>query len=234
MQMVILTGGLATRLHPLTQRVPKAMIKIQGKPFLEYQIELLKRNQITDILLCVGHLAEQIKSYFRDGKDFGVNICYSEERGGLLGTGGALKNAEPLLNEEFFLMNGDSYLMLNYEEIASFFKTRNKLALMVVYKNYNKYDRSNVIVEGGMVKAYDRKRRSPQMIHIDVGLSIVKRQALALIPKGKPALLDELWVKLIAQKQLLAFETRQRFYEIGSFDGLREFEQLIKKGKANP
>jgi MurNAc alpha-1-phosphate uridylyltransferase len=227
MQVVILAGGLGTRLRPLTNRVPKSLIEIHGKPFLEYQIELLKHNEINDIVLCVGHLAEQIKDYFRDGKVFGVDIQYSEEDKELLGTAGALKKAEPLLEETFFVLDGDSYLPLDYAEVMSYFKERDKLALLVVYRNYNRYDRSNVVIDAEMVKVYSREKQVPSMIYIHAGLSIVTKEALALVPDGQPVSQDELWSKLISRNELLAFETDCRFYEVGSFSGLEEFRQLM-------
>jgi NDP-sugar pyrophosphorylase family protein len=230
MQMVILAGGLATRLRPITEKIPKSMVRISGKPFLQYQIDLLKKNQITDIVLCVGHLSEQIIDYFGDGRRFGVNIKYSQEKEELLGTAGAIKNAEPLLHEEFMIMYGDSYLMLDYRQIMSYFKQFDKLALMVVYKNFNQYDTSNVIVEDYFVKKYDKKNRTANMIYIDEGLSILRKAALNLVPGGQVVQLEEFFTQIIARKEMLAFETKQRFYEIGSFEGLKEFEEFITSG----
>ena len=226
--MVILSGGLGTRMRLLTKRVPKSMIMVRDKPFLWYQLELLKKHQIYNIVLCAGYLGNQIKEYFKDGKEMGLNIQYSEEKE-LLGTAGALKKAEPLLNEEFFVMNGDSYLMFDYAQIMSFFKKRNRLALMVVYKNFNQFETSNVITNGELVKLYDRSKRSSQMIHVDAGLYIFRRQVAADIPANFKILLDEIFAQLIEQNELLAFETSQRFYEIGSPGGLKEFGKLMEE-----
>lgn len=230
MQIAILAGGLATRLRPLTEKIPKSMTIIDGKPFLQHQIELLRRNQVTDIVLCVGYLADQIKEYFGDGRRFGVSIKYSEEREKLLRTAGALKNAENLLNDVFFIMYGDSYLLLNYAEIMAYFRKFNSLALMVVYKNFNRYDTSNIAVEGNLVKRFDKKCRTPDMIYIDEGLSVFRREVLDMIPAGQAVSLEEVFPRLIGE--LLAFETKQRFYEIGSPKGLEEFEQLVASGDA--
>jgi len=231
MQMVILAGGLATRLHPLTERVPKSLILIQGKPFLQYQIELLKRYGITDLLLCTGFLGNRIKLWFDDGQKFGVRIQYSEEKNGLLGTGGALKNAEEFLGNEFFVMYGDSYLFLDYQEVIDYFHESDTLGLMVVYKNHNKYDKSNVIVENGFVKVYDKSTTSPGMIYIDAGLSVLKKEVLAFFSLDKPFPLDDIFQYLISRKELAVFETKQRFYEIGSIGGLKDFRHLVKKGE---
>lgn len=230
MQMVILAGGLATKLRPLTEAIPKSLLRIKEKPFLEYQIELLKGHGITDIVLCIGYLGDQIKDYFGDGSRFGVKIRYSEEGETLLGTAGAVKNAEPLLSQEFLLMYGDSYLLLNYGEVMHHFQGFNKLGLMVVYKNFGRWDKSNVVIEGDLVKVYDKGAHLPDMIYIDEGLSMLRREALAIIPAGNVVSLEEFYQTLIQRGELLAFETKQRFYEIGSPQGLEEFKTLVSQG----
>ena len=230
MQMVILAGGLGTRMRPLTEGTCKSMLRVKDKPFLEYQIELMRENRVTDILLCVGHLSHQIKEYFDDGKRFGVVIRYSEESGGLLGMAGALKNAVPLLSDEFLAMNGDSYLRLDYGDVMSYFQNRNKLALAVVYKNGEPRYRNNIAIEGEMICIYDRNNKSGEMAYIDAGLWAMRKRALSLIPTSCIASQDEFFNKLIERDELLAFETRQHFYEIGSFHGLDEFSRFIERG----
>ncbi len=231
MQVVILAGGLATRLRSLVEKVPKSMIRINEKPFLEYQIELLKKSGLVDILLCAGYLGSQIKDYFGDGKKFGVSLSYSEEKQELVGTGGALKKAENLLEDEFFVMYGDSYLLLDYQEITRYFHNFNKRGLMVVYKNHNQFDKSNLVVKNGLVKLYDKKGVNPEMVYIDEGISILKKEILGSFPSNKTFALDEVFQRLIRGKELLAFQTKQRFYEIGSAEGLDDFKKLIlKKG----
>jgi len=230
MQMVILAGGLGTRMRPLTEGCPKAMIMVEDKPFLQYQIELLRENRVTEIVLCVGYLADQIKDYFGDGRRFGVDIRYSEEKGQLLGMAGALRNAEPLLCEEFLAMNGDSYLSLDYAEIMSYFKKKDKLGLMVVYRNHDRYEASNVAIKGELVTTYDRNKMFPWMTYVDAGLWALSQKALCLIPQCCAVSQEEFFHKLIERNELLAFEVSQRFYEIGSFGGLTEFSQLIEGG----
>ena len=230
MQTVILVGGLATRLRPVTERVPKSMIKICGKPFLEYQIELLKDNGVLDIVLCLGYLGFKIREYFEDGKRFGVEIKYSEDGGKLLGIAGALKKTEKYLQEQFFLLYGDSYLPYDYQEIKKYFDNLSQLAMMVVYKNENRFDRSNVVVEDGKVKVYDKKNQTKEMVYIDSGLSILRKEVLKMIPENTFFDLEKVYQKLIEKEQIGAYETKQRFFEIGSFEGLKEFENLIKGG----
>ena len=231
MQAVILAGGLGTRLKPLTEEIPKSMIQIQGKPFLEHQLNLLRQGGISDIVLCVGYLGEKIKEYFGYGKGFGVKIEYSEETEKLLGTAGALENARDLLDDTFFLTYGDAYLILDYRGVMGYFKKFNKLGLMVVLKNFDRYDKSNVVVEGDLIKVYDKQRRAPDMVYIDFGFSVLRKKALDLVPKGRVIDLGEFYHELIRRKELLAFETQQRFYEVGSQKGLEEFERLVSSGQ---
>jgi NDP-sugar pyrophosphorylase family protein len=227
MQAVILAGGLGTRLKPVTEKVPKVMLSIKGKPFLEYQLDLLKRHGISDIVLCIGYLGEKISEHFGDGEKFGVKIKYSEETGGLLGTAGAIKKAHDLLDDVFFITYGDAYLILDYQDVMKYFKNFKKLGLMVVYKNFDRYDKSNVVVESDLVKFYSKKKRAPNMVYIDFGVSILRKKALDLIPEGNVVDLEELFQELIRREELLAYETKQRFYEIGTPEGLMEFEKLI-------
>lgn len=230
MQMVILAGGLATRLRPLTSDIPKSMIKIAGRPFLEYQLELLKEFEIKDILLCLGYKGESIKDYFGDGGKFGIKLSYSFDGEKLLGTAGALKKAFKLLEENFFLMYGDSYLPYDYQNIEKFFKSSDKLSLMTVYKNQNRFDKSNVIIQDGIIRVYDKTMGSEKLEHIDAGLSILKKEVLNLVPSDEPYDLQELYKILVSQEEISAYEVKQRFYQIGSIEGLEEFKELIERG----
>ena len=229
MQVAILAGGLATRLGDLARNRPKSMVKVCGKPFLEYQLELLRRGGIKNIILCIGHIGEQIERQFGNGRKYGVNIKYSfEDR--LLGTAGALKKAEQLLDNIFFTMYGDSYLFLDFPAAMRYFKSQNKLALMTVYKNYDRYDRSNTVIEGNLVKKFSKKEKTEAMVYIEYGANIFKKEALEIIPEDQFYSLDNLFPTLIDKEELLAFEVRERFYEIGSLQGLKEFEDFIRKG----
>ena len=227
MQAAILAGGLATRLGNLTKGQSKSMVRILGKPFLEYQLELLRKGGIKDIILCIGHMGEQIERHFRNGREYGVNIKYSLEDK-LLGTAGALKKAEPLLNNTFFTMYGDSYLFLDFPAAMRYFNSQSKLALMTVYKNYDRYDRSNTVVEGNLVKKFSKKERTEDMVYIEYGANIFKKEALKMIPENQFYSLDDLFPRLIEMEELLAFGVRERFYEVGSPQGLREFEEYMK------
>ena len=232
MQIVIIAGGLATRLYPITQKIPKSMIEIGGRPFLEWQIKLLKKNKIKDIVLCVGNMSDQIKEYFKDGKEFGVNLRYSQEKPDqLLGTGGALKNAETMLEDIFMVTWGDSYLDLDYQKAQEFFLKKNKLGMMSVWRNRNEIEPSNVEIQKDLVKSYSKKRKTKKMEYIDYGLMIFKKEALKYLPKNKKSDFSILNQALIKRKQLLAYDTGKRYYQIGNFQGLQEFEELVNKKK---
>jgi len=227
MQVAILAGGLATRLRPLTEKIPKSMVMIGGRPFLEYQLHFLRKNGVTSVVLCVGYLAEQIENHFGDGRKFGVSISYSYEGDELLGTAGALKNAERLLDDPFFAMYGDSYLFLDFADAMRYFRSRNKLALMTVYKNHDQFERSNTVVEGGLIKKFSKKEKTEGMVYIEYGANIFRKDVLQMIPQGQPYSLDELFPELIRREELLAYEVRDRFYQIGSPQGLEEFEKYV-------
>lgn len=228
MQILILCGGLATRLGDIARDTPKSMIKIEGKPFLEYQIENLKKNSIEDIVLCVGHLYESIKDYFGDGKDFGVNIKYSYDGKKPLGPIGAVKNAKKFLENVFFIMYGDSYLRFNFKDAYDYFSNENKLGLMVVYKNNDKYDKSNIAVNGNQVIAYMNEKNSNNLNYIDYGSSILRKETLELIPNDSYFSTGELFSELINRNELLAYEVKKRFYHIGNPVALKEFKEFIR------
>jgi len=228
MQIVILCGGLATRLRPLSEKIAKSMIEIEGKPFLEHQLELLKKNGISDMIFCIGYKGEQIENYFGDGSRFGVKIKYSREKEKLLGTGGALKKAENLLNEVFLVINGDSYLPFDFKAAIGYFNKFNKPGLMVVYKNQDRYEKSNVLVKNSLVRQYNKENPTKEMKYIDYGVSIFRKKALELLPENTPCDLSQIYLSLIKKDQLLAFESKIRFYETGSFKGLEEFKRYIK------
>lgn len=228
MQIVILAGGLGTRLQPLTNDRPKSLVEVAGRPFIEHQLDLLKKNGINDVVLLVGHQGNKIKAALGDGKKFGLSIQYSDEGKKLLGTAGAIKKAAPILQDIFFLMYGDSYLMLDYRKIWEAFVPKNSLALMVIWKNKNQLEPSNIVAKDGRVAIYDKTGRTPSMEYVNEGLSVLRRKSLALIPDGV-ASQEDFYQELIRKGELLAFETKQRFFEAGSHAGLKELSALLSK-----
>ena len=224
-----MTGGLATRLGDLAKDRPKSMVKVRGRPFLEFQLEFLKRAGVEDVVLCTGYLGGQIESYFGDGRGHGVNMVYSlEDRP--LGTAGALKNAEKLLEDPFFTMYGDSYVKLDFRDVLNRFKSRTRLALMTVYRTRDRYDRSNSGVEGDLVTRYSKAEKADDLVYIDYGVNLFRKRVLDMIPPFGSQALEGLFPQLIARRELLAYRVEERFYEIGSPQGLREFEELAGGG----
>jgi len=210
MQMVILCGGLATRLGNLSKTIPKSMIKIEGKPFLEYQIENLKKYSIKDIILCVGHLSEKIENYFGNGEKFSVDIKYSYDGEKLLGPMGAVKNAESELEKVFFIMYGDSYISIDFERVYSYFMKNNKLGLMVVYKNYDKFDKSNLSVKENMVIGHKASGITDNINYIDYGTSVLRKKSLEFIPKDTFYSTEQFFIELIRKKELMAYKANKR------------------------
>lgn len=227
--VAILAGGLATRLRPVTEKIPKSLIPVAGKPFLAHQLDLLRSRGIRRAVLCVGHLGEMIQRQFGDGSAFGLRLDYAFDGPKLLGTGGALKRALPLLGMEFFVLYGDSYLPIEYRPVTEFFRRSGKLGCMTVYRNEGRYDTSNVVFRDGNVVVYDKKKRLPEMHHIDYGLSLFQATAFNAYPDSEPFDLADVMGGLVRDKQLAGYEVRERFYEIGSPAGLAELETILKQ-----
>ena len=227
MQAAILAGGLGTRLGRLTLTVPKPMVPVKGKPFLEHEIGLLKQSGIRDFVLCVGHLGERVEDYFGNGCKWGVRVRYSYDGPKLMGPAGALKKAEPLLEERFFVTYGDAYLRADYRSIMRALLDSGRLGLMAVYENHNRYGKSDVVVSGGRVVRYDKEGLGMGMNWVNFGVSALRKRALALVPSGKECSEEEFYGELIKRDELLAFPVKERFYEIGSPKALGEFERFI-------
>lgn len=225
--VAILAGGLAKRLRPLTQTMPKVLIDVAGEPFIVRQIELLRRNGLTQIVLCLGYLGEQIRGTLEDGRQLGVRIEYSFDGPMLLGTGGALGKAAPLLGESFFVLYGDSYLECDYAAVEAAFHAHERLGLMTVYRNANRWDRSNILFSDGVIRRYDKAQPSADMEHIDYGLGVLHRSALDPYPPDSALDLATIYTDLLAQGQLAGYEVSNRFYEIGSDSGLAELRRHL-------
>jgi MurNAc alpha-1-phosphate uridylyltransferase len=231
--VVILAGGYATRLRPLTEHVPKALIDIGGRPFLWHQLQLLKRHGIRRVVLAVGYLGENIREHFGNGSDIGISLQYSFDGPRLLGTGGAIRQALPLLPDRFFVLYGDSYLTCNYRSVESAFLQSGLPGLMTVFRNDGLFDTSNVEFDGSRILRYDKKNRTAAMRYIDYGLGVFHRNVFEKIPADQPCDLADIYQSLVRAGQLAAFEVSERFYEIGSMQGLRELRNLLK-GRFQP
>jgi len=228
--VAILAGGLATRLRPLTETIPKSLVEINGEPFLWHQLRLLRENGVSRVVLCLSYLGEQVRDSVGDGHDFGLQIDYSFDGSVLLGTAGALKRALPLLGESFLVLYGDSYLPIDLRAVAAAFRLSGKAGLMTVYWNEGRWDTSNVEFAGGRIVAYDKKLRTERMRHIDYGLGAFQASAFDRVPAETPWDLAVLYQDLLQAGELAAFEARHRFYEIGSFRGIEELSSYLRQG----
>lgn len=227
--VAILAGGLATRLRPLTESVPKALIPICGEPFLAHQLRLLSRNGIDRAVLCLGYLGDRIREYAGDGDAFGLHLDYSFDGPVPLGTAGALRKALPLLGDEFFVLYGDSYLPCDYGAVEDAFHGADTTALMTVFRNQGLWDYSNVEFSEGRIRAYDKENRTLDMEYIDYGLGVVRREPFNALPEGEPADLVAVYQKLLRRGELAGHEVSDRFYEIGSPQGIRDLEEFLSR-----
>jgi NDP-sugar pyrophosphorylase family protein len=218
----LLAGGLAQRLRPLTEEIPKALVDVGGRPFIEHQLLLLREHGIRRVVLCLGYRGEQVEAFLGDGSRLGLSVVYSHDGPQLLGTGGALRRAAPLLGTLFWIMYGDSYMDIEYRRVLDVFAASPALGLMTVLRNENRWDRSNVVFRDGRLVRYDKRESTPDMTHIDYGVALLRATALERIPAGTPYDLADLYGALVAEGQMIGYEVTRRFYEIGSPEGLAE------------
>lgn len=227
--IALLAGGLATRLRPLTETIPKALVEVAGRPFIAHQMELLARAGASRVVVCAGYLGEMIEEFVGTGAAYGLEVSYSWDGDRLLGTGGALKRALPLLGDEFMVLYGDSWLDIDYGAVQRAFRDSGQPSLMTVFRNEGQWDSSNVQFEDGRICRYDKVERTPSMRHIDYGLGILKARILYSWPDSEPFDLAAVYGRLVAEGKLAGYEVFTRFYEIGSPAGLAELNQLLKK-----
>lgn len=226
--LVLLAGGLATRLGPMTSKVPKSMMEVAGEPFIAHQLRLLAGQGIDDIVLCTGHLGGMIEAFVGNGAAFGCRVRYSSDGDTLLGTGGALRRALPLLGETFWVMYGDSYLDIAYAPVLDAFAASGARALMTVFRNEGRWDTSNVEFADGRVLKYDKVERTPAMAYIDYGLGILTADVIGLYPPAEAFDLAGVYRDLARAGELAGYEVTQRFYEIGSPAGLADADTYLR------
>lgn len=226
-QAVILAGGRGTRLSPLTDEIPKPLVRVNDKPFLEHQLLLLKKHGIRRILLLVSYLGRMIEEYFKDGARLELNITYSYEDKPL-GTGGALANAGQKLEERFLLLNGDTFLDIEYQDVVRYSEAVNRIGLIVAYRNSKENLKSNMSLDSkNRVTGYS-KQGSLDMRFVDAGVAMYKREVLEFIPGERVVSLEqEVFPKLIARQELWGYPCEQPFYDIGTFQGLEAARRVL-------
>jgi NDP-sugar pyrophosphorylase family protein len=237
MQCVILAGGRATRMRPLTDQIPKALIPAGGRPFVDHQLGWLAGHGVTDVVLCIGYRGDAIREFFaaNDGARHGLRVRFVDEGDDLRGTAGALRLAldEGALAESFLVTYGDSFLPIDFGAVYRAYADAARPALMTVFRNDGRWDASNVIYDGRLVTLYDKQRRTrpaADFAFIDYGLSVLSRRVITdEVPGGAVADLAGLFHGLSVRGELAGFEVAQRFYEIGSPAGLEDFERWLRE-----
>jgi NDP-sugar pyrophosphorylase family protein len=225
--IALLAGGLATRMRPLTEKIPKSMLEVAGEPFIAHQLRLFRQKGVDRVVICSGYLGEMIEDFVGDGSTFGLSVAYSPDGPILLGTGGALTKARPLLGDRFMVIYGDSWLDTDYEAIVRSFDASGKSALMTVFRNEDAWDASNVEFDGTAIRRYDKRNKSPDMRFIDWGLGLLNARAFADWTNAEKFDLADLYAGLVNKGELAGYEVKERFYEIGSLDGLAETGNLL-------
>jgi N-acetyl-alpha-D-muramate 1-phosphate uridylyltransferase len=225
--VAILAGGLATRLGSLSQQTPKSLLEVAGRPFIHHQLRRLHDQRVRQVVLCVGHLGERIVDSVGNGSAFDMDIAYSFDGPELRGTGGAIRQALPLLGSSFFVLYGDSYLECNFAAVQRAYESAGKLALMTVYHNQGQWDQSNVEFRNDRLVAYDKVQRTDKMHYIDYGLGILHRRAFDIELEQGSLDLATVYKWLLERGELTGFEVTERFYEIGSKAGLQETRDYL-------
>ena len=234
-QAVILAGGEGIRLRPLTDGVPKPMVLVNNRPFLEYLIEMLKENGIDEVVLLLGYLPEKITQHFGDGSNFGIGIEYS------IGevsdkTGTRIKNAEPILDDIFLLMYCDNYWPLNLNRLLEFYIEHKTLASTTVYTNKDgkgEYGAENntYVDDDGYVLKYDKSRKSKDLNGVDIGFFIISKRVLGLMPNHNFSFEEEILPLLVDKRQLSGYQTEHRYYYISTLESLKQTERFLQPQK---
>ncbi|QWD98832.1 nucleotidyltransferase family protein [Polynucleobacter sp. MG-5-Ahmo-C2] len=225
--VAILAGGLATRLRPITEEIPKSLIEVAGKPFICHQLEYLRKQGINSVVLCIGYLGEMIEEIVGNGSQWDMHVTYSLDGSVLLGTGGALRQALPLLGEHFFILYGDSYLPIDFSDVEKTFVASGKKGLMTVLRNQNQWDKSNVEFDAGQIIEYNKTVIRPQMHYIDYGLGILQSAVLQAYPARHSFDLSKVYNDLSLARELAGYEVFERFYEIGSHQGIADTQAYL-------
>ena len=227
LSVAILAGGLATRLRPVTETIPKSLIQVAGKPFICHQLDYLRQQGVNSVVLCIGFLGEMIHEVVGDGSRWDIHISYSPDGPSLLGTGGALRQALPLLGEHFFILYGDSYLPIDFSDVEKTYAASEKKGLMTILRNQNQWDKSNVEFDAGQIIEYNKTMIRPQMHYIDYGLGLLQSAILQAYPARQSFDLSKVYNDLSLAGELAGYEVFERFYEIGSHQGIADTQAYL-------
>lgn len=237
--VALLAGGLATRLRPITETIPKALVDIDGRPFIDHQLDLLRRNGVRRVVMCLGYLGQMVEQHCGDGTRYGMELRYSYDGERLMGTGGAIRRAadKGLLgdgpDDVLWVMYGDSYMDIDYPAVlGAFERAPDALGLMTVLRNENRWDTSNVVFRDGKLLRYEKKNRTPEMNYIDYGVALLRKAAVDRIPTDRAFDLAELYTSLVNEGRMVGYEVFNRFYEIGTPPALEEARRYLASKSA--
>ena len=226
--IAILSGGLSKRLGKKAENIPKALLDISGKPFILRQLNYLKDQGFKNVVICTGHYGDKIKNFVGNGSQYNINVTYSDDGNKLLGTGGSIKKASTILDKNFFILYGDSFLPINFSKIEKVFFDQKKPALMTVLKNLNQWDKSNAYFKNKSV-IYNKKNPEKGMDYIDYGLNVVNNSIFDNFIENKNFDIAEVFENLSKNNLLAGHEVKERFYEIGSISGLNDTIKFFKE-----
>lgn len=216
-------GGIGKRVIKYTKVKPKCLIKFCGKPFLFYQLDYLRRNNVSNVILSAGYKSNQIRDYVKKNIDF-INVKIIDDGNKLLGTGGAIKKSIRLLKDQFYVIYGDSFLNFKLKDL----KIINKFSIMAIYKNLNKYDKSNVKRKKKDFILYKKFKKKQKFKYIDYGVSLLNKKIFKDFKINKKFDLSVIFERISKENKLKGFIVKKRFYEIGSYNGIKQFNNYIK------
>ncbi len=227
-QILILCGGLSTRIKKLTKKLPKSLLKFNNIPFLFFQLEWINKNGIKNVVLLTGYLETEIKKILKD-KYKNLKITFVRDGKNLRGTAGAVLNAKKFLYKDFILINGDTFPLINLKKLYSFYIKNKKISTVVVRKNDKKYLQSNIKIFKKNIVYYEKNLKNNSN-YIDYGIQIFNRKDfLNAIQNTNYQMMDNIYIQLIQKKKLYCFKTTKKFFEIGSYKGIKDFKNYLKK-----
>jgi len=226
--VAVLLGGRATRLGDIARDTPKALVEVAGEPFVFHQLRLLARHGAKRVVLCVGHLGEQIAETVGDGRDFGLAVEYAFDGPEPVGTAAALRQASAALGERFLVTYGDAYLRADHAGVQDAFLRSGLPGLMTVVRNEDRWVTSNAVFDDGRVVAYDKRVPPPEARWVDYGL--LAFEARVFIEQDH-ADLSDVCHALAAQGALGGFLVHERFYEIGTPESLAEADAFLREAQ---
>jgi NDP-sugar pyrophosphorylase family protein len=232
--LCLLAGGRATRLGAISRHRPKSLVRVAGAPFIAHQLTLLRDRGVTRVVICVGHLGDQIRDYVGDGARWDLRVDYSDDGDSPAGTGGAVARALPLLPRSFFVMYGDAYLDVDFRRVAAAFRAAGRPGLVCVLHNHDRWEPSNVAFDGDRVLAYDR--RADGLEWVDYGLSLLRAETVAGWAAARAAPLDlgDLYSELAGRGELTGFAVERRFHEIGRPGTLAATSRHLREAAPRP